>query len=692
MIQWFFRHSHRIDKGEILQRISLFSGLEESDLRLLANETKLIEYKRGDFIYQEGDPADCFYAIVSGRVKVFATQDNQEKVFAYLYEGDYFGELSLLTGEPHSVNVVVQNDALLLRLEKGSFNKFIERCPQVTVEISRLLSSRLKQKDREGEKIKTSKMISIYSIVPHVGKTFFAINLSASLVRETEQKTILIDTNEGENCVFSLLKLEQKRLDLDKAGALSRELIQRYTVTHPSGFQVLGLLPGIFEQGDDKKIMALLSYLLYSYDFILLDLPNKDTPLIQSILTQSDLIHFMTDADEEHVLETRRMLNMHYLEKDIRQRTRLILTEKKRGYFDSPLGREILIDQKAEYLLPYTPTLHIDLYEKKGLFIATDPASGYSKMIRYIAREIGDILVGLALGGGAALGLSHVGILKVLAREKIPIDVISGTSIGAIVAAIWASGITPEAMEKMAEKLSSRKKVFSLLADFDFFWSRGFFKGNKVVHLLQEILGNRTFQDTWLPLKIVAVNLTTREEVVYEEGSLVEAVRSSMSIPGIFHPSIERGQVIVDGAVLSPVPIECLRLSGVKKIIAVNVLPSPEAVWERRRHLEETERKKRATILKKNFLIRSLHYLRKRTRQTFIPNIFDIMMQSMQTMEHQISEVACRHADVVIRPTSISADWFEFFEGKKFIRRGEEEAMRHMDEIKQLVFERKPKE
>jgi len=688
MTRWYFKQIDKIDKLELLRRLSLFSGLQEPELKLIANEMRLIEYKKGDFIYKEGDPADCFYAVVSGRVKVFTREEDHEKVFAYLYEGDYFGELSLLTDEPHSVNVAVQNDALLLRLGKESFNQIIQSSPQVTIQISRVLSNRLKRKDREGERIKESKIISVTSAVPEVGKTVFAINLAASLVLETKRKIILIDTSGEKNVISDLLKLEKKNgFDLKKIGNSEGELLQRYITIHPSGFSVLNLIPYEFREGEEKKIAALLSHLAFTYDFILLDLPERDDFLTQTILNQSDIVYLLTDAYRDHLIQTKTMLEGFPKDHEIHQKIRLILNEKKSEHRAALLRKEELLGEKFIHLLPYTPTIQ-DYLQMKGIpFVIGSPSSHYSKTIRYVAREIGDVLIGLALGSGAALGLAHIGVLKILEREKIPVDVIAGTSMGAIVAAAWAAGKKPAEMEKIIEDFATPMKTFSLLADFNVFWSKGFFKGDKIGKVLKDLLGNRTFQDTWLPLKVVAVNIQTREERVLDKGSLVDAVRASMSIPGILEPFSYEGESLVDGAVLSPIPIDVLRRCGVNKIIAVNVLPSPQAVLERRRRMDEAAEKKKSTVIRKNWFVRSAHRFRQKFHDLFVPNIFDIMMQSMQTMEYEISEIACRNADVVIRPTNISAGWFEFFEAKKFIRRGEEETEKMMPEIKQLVLE-----
>ena len=317
MIHWFSKYPEKIDSTEILRRIPLFSTVSDSDLRTLSHETQLVEFQKGEYVYREGDPADCFYVIVSGRVKVFTLHENLERVFAYLCEGDYFGELSLLTGEPHSVNVRVQNDLLLLRIEKESFAKLLERHPQVTVQLSRLLGNHLRRKDREGEKIKHSKIISIYSAVPEVGKTLLALNLTASIASETHRNTILIDFAEEGKSVLNLLNLEKKKsLDPQKAD-ISLEELQKYVSIHPVGFHVLEIALHAFQEGEEKKLMSLFSRLIFSYDFIVLVLPVKEDSNLESVFRQSDLVYLVTDAEEPHFLRTKEVLNTHFKEDEI---------------------------------------------------------------------------------------------------------------------------------------------------------------------------------------------------------------------------------------------------------------------------------------------------------------------------------------------------------------------------------------
>ena len=116
------------DKVVILRRVPVFAACTEDQLHLIADRTRLVEYKKGELVYREGDPADAFYIISSGRVRVFTrTPQGDEKTLTVLHNGDSFGEISLLIGETHSATVQALNDALILQLQKKDFEEVIDR-------------------------------------------------------------------------------------------------------------------------------------------------------------------------------------------------------------------------------------------------------------------------------------------------------------------------------------------------------------------------------------------------------------------------------------------------------------------------------------------------------------------------------------------------------------------------------------
>ena len=147
---------------------------------------------------------------------------------------------------------------------------------------------------------------------------------------------------------------------------------------------------------------------------------------------------------------------------------------------------------------------------------------------------MGDCRVGLALGVGVAYGFCHVGVLKVIEEENIPIDIISGSSIGALVAALWATGISSKEILEITKEFRKPQYIWSIL-DLTFPWL-GFIKGKKLQAFLKRHLGTKTFCDVKLPLKIIASDIRKKETKILDKWLLVNAIMASCTMPGVFAP------------------------------------------------------------------------------------------------------------------------------------------------------------
>ena len=205
--------------------------------------------------------------------------------------------------------------------------------------------------------------------------------------------------------------------------------------------------------------------------------------------------------------------------------------------------------------------------------------------------------VGLALGGGAARGLAHIGVMEVLEKEGIPIDMIAGTSVGAIIGGYYASKKDVKSMRPLAIAFGNQRlryfsdftfphfntvrplaKAFGLenksyLSDFTQPWT-GIIKGQRIETELKKIIGAETrFEDLHIPFSCIAVDIDNGEEVVIQDGKVWEAVRASSSIPVFFNVVKMRGRNLVDGGLMNPVPTKTVRDMGADFIISVNVLP-----------------------------------------------------------------------------------------------------------------------
>jgi NTE family protein len=175
---------------------------------------------------------------------------------------------------------------------------------------------------------------------------------------------------------------------------------------------------------------------------------------------------------------------------------------------------------------------------------------------------------GLVLGAGAARGLAHIGVLEVLEENKIQVDCIAGASIGSLVGAYYATHGEIAGCKKMAESLT-RTDIMRLI---DFYPAKGaLLRGEKLRLWIDKLLEGKSFSDTKIPIKIVATDLLTGEQVIFSEGKLSDAVRASISIPGIFLPYELNGRTLVDGGLVNSTPIDIAREMGAERIIAVDL-------------------------------------------------------------------------------------------------------------------------
>ncbi len=177
--------------------------------------------------------------------------------------------------------------------------------------------------------------------------------------------------------------------------------------------------------------------------------------------------------------------------------------------------------------------------------------------------------LGLALGGGGAKGVAHIAFLKVLDDLGVRPSVISGTSMGALIGALYAAGHNGMGIERIFLDLNLAD--FIALADVQLGGKYGLIKGEKIIKLLAKLAQKEKFEQLNIPLKVVATDFWSREEIVFSRGSLTEAVRASISIPGIFEPVIAGNRVLIDGGAVNSLPYEILR-NDCDVLAAVNVL------------------------------------------------------------------------------------------------------------------------
>lgn len=290
--------------------------------------------------------------------------------------------------------------------------------------------------------------------------------------------------------------------------------------------------------------------------------------------------------------------------------------------------------------------------------------------------------LGIALSGGGLKGTSHIGVLKAFTDHNIPIDYISGTSAGAIVATMYACGYSPQQMQAIIQSihipdLIDLKVTTSDLFKHGFkwmlsgkfrFWSvipTGLLKGEKIEAILVKLWQQRTVRDTKIPVAITAVDLNSADTVFftspvprtrsilnaryYHNALLYEAVRASISIPGVFFPKKYRGMTLVDGAVKNNLPTDILNHMGAEKIIAVDLGYTGQPNYE-------------------------------------IDSVGEILMQCIEIMGREVTLMKSeQYADIIIRPQVADLNHKDFQQANEFISRGYQAAVEKISEIKQLL-------
>ncbi|WP_147531899.1 patatin-like phospholipase family protein [Bacillus marasmi] len=249
--------------------------------------------------------------------------------------------------------------------------------------------------------------------------------------------------------------------------------------------------------------------------------------------------------------------------------------------------------------------------------------------------------IGLALGSGGARGFAHLGVMKVLKEERIPIDFLSGSSMGALIACFYATGLDMDQLYKIS---SAFKRKYYL----DFTVPKmGFVAGKRVKDLIRIFTHGKNIEELNIPVAVVATDLMSGKKVVFTEGPIADAVRASISIPGIFVPEKINGRLLVDGGVVDRIPVSVVKDMGAELVIAVDV-----------------------SHVKTN---------------TEITSIYDVIMQSIDIMQMELVDHRMVASDIMIRPRVEKYNSRAFTNIEEIINIGEEAARKQIDEIKKRI-------
>ncbi len=310
-----------------------------------------------------------------------------------------------------------------------------------------------------------------------------------------------------------------------------------------------------------------------------------------------------------------------------------------------------------------------------------------------VPSELDDLKIGLALASGGARGSAHTGVLKVLEAEGIPISAVTGSSIGAMVGGVYAAGVLIERIEQEWLNTTLPKVVRSFLPTFP---RAGLSSGGELLKYLHQLLGDVQIEELQVPFAAVGCDIDTGEAVILDHGSLVDAIRASVSIPGIFHPVRWEGHLLVDGGLVEPLPVRLCRDFDVDIVIGVDIVPAPYPTTANRRSLwDRLGQGLKESATNQTWIPGSLTELlddvfREQTgEERPLPGVYNVINQAVAIFQQEILRLKLTlwPADLIIHPNLPRG--LNYMRAAEGIRAGEEAMEESLPKLRALLIERR---
>lgn len=633
-----------------LRRNALFADVKVSELRRILPTLRKEYYPRSALICREGEQGSSVYIILSGQVKLSITENTHTTNLGYLNAGDFFGESAVLTNEPRTITAEAVIDAEIVLLSHQSFHELVERDPTIMHNIIRTIDQRIRKKTLGlfHQQPKHSQIVSIYSPKKTPRKTFLAVHLAVSLFTQTFQPVVVLDMTMNAPNIASILRMEGIKPVEEE---LTEDTLQHFCYQHMSGFHLVTISAELLRTGkiSRERIAGLLGMLKASYQYVLINTSTEISNNTFEALDLSNMVVLLSPVGEEPpigMFDHQEIITVYYI---------------------PPEATQIAVNstEMTPLLLPSGQSAEHQFYEHGEMSLDRPVHEQTNVIIHKIARHIANLRIGLAFGGMAARGLSHIGVLKVLERNHIPIDMIAGSNTGAIVGSMYALGMSVADIQQAAFEV---QRYFPLVSFRDVSpFSGGLLSHRRIMKFIAEYIPEKlTFHDLHISLRIITMALDVGKEVPLSSGSLLKGLEASIAMPGIFPPVNYDGNFLLDGSTINPVPISDLIEMEADILVGVNSFgqlspsytPPPENYINLVGYAENMK-------------------------------MIDIITRSFQNLQYEISSAKAMIADVTIIPELLGYTWVDFRHAQGIIEAGEKAAEEMLPQLKTVIQNRR---
>jgi predicted acylesterase/phospholipase RssA/CRP-like cAMP-binding protein len=507
----------------------LLPGLDEETLQVIERQLTWVYLQPGERLFAQGEPSDAAYIVIAGHLYAVLEGEGAPRVLNTLPPGELIGEIGMFTGEPHTASVYASRDSELIGAARPVFEALTQRYPAVMRFVVDTLIGRLKRKDRAPVGVSTRYSMRRVGAAPRL----------TGMRKETRTVAVVpigdLDAAASVGKLASALEPWGKTLALDAARVDALLGI-------PGGAQMS------FDRPHTIYLTSALDQIEAAHRFVLYVADRADTGWTRWCLRRADRILLLASAAappdpdeiEEQTLGGRPFVSP--------PQTLVLLHE---GASPRPSGTRRWLE-----LRDVDDHLHVAL--------------GSPSPFASLARSLVGRSVGVVLSGGGARGLAHIGVLRALAEARIPIDLVGGTSIGAVLGAMLASGRTIDEVHALSRVIWVDSKPFRNLA----LPIAAILGEGKTNDLYRLPYGDMLIEDLPVGFFCISSNLTKGGVVVHRDGPVWNAVRASSALPGIMVPVAHARNLLVDGAMLNNLPADVMRELGPGMTILVNVSAS----------------------------------------------------------------------------------------------------------------------
>lgn len=537
------------DKTYAFINESVLSKLKTSNISI--NERN---FKQGESILEKGEVSSTIHIITKGEVRIFIQQERKVEL-AVLGVDQFFGEMSCLTGDPVSANVEAMTEVQTVSLNRDGMMLLMDEIPSFRMQMIEAMVNRIKtSNDRVLQE--HSKSVMMMKLHEEEGQGRFG--------------EVIGESEEIENVRKAIPKYKDQPAII-VAGERGTEKLAIARKIHEAG--ETKLYPFIVLNANQIELNSWESKILVAHDgtVVIEEAEILPSDVIGQLIALSKKVRLTFLASEKLPVELPiitiapirdRVADIPLIAKNVVEKL-------------GATNPETAISEDANRMLTLYPYLANNVKELESVvaeaFILSEGRSIHSNHLKFgRERKPGERpKVALALGSGSAKGMAHIGVWKMLADEGIPIDIVTGTSIGSVVGGMIAYGLTYQEGAKIMNGLKWGQIVRPTIP------LKSIVQNGPLVQLVRNTLGDVNIEDLKLPYAAVASELATGEAHIMKSGSLAHAISASTAIPAVMRPVNYQGKILVDGAVVHPVPAALARSMGADIVLAVNICKEP---------------------------------------------------------------------------------------------------------------------